>query len=89
MAFYRYSPIALINASGVREDLMRSIADKRDFSVIGPRPKRRKGLQPIWDKLKKLASLKGKYKYREKFNFLYSAQLKGLDYKRKEHKKRK
>ena len=33
--------------------------------------------------------LKGKYKYRQKFNFIYSAQLKALNYKRKEYKKKK
>lgn len=89
MAFYRYAPISIVAASGARDELMRSLADKRDFSVVGPKPKRKKDLQKVWDKLKKQAMLKGKYKYREKFNFLYSAQLKGLDYKRKEIKKRK
>lgn len=64
MAFYRYAPISVIAASGVKEDFMELLADKKDFSSVGPKPKRKKGLQPIWDKLIKLALLKGKYKYR-------------------------
>jgi hypothetical protein len=36
-----------------------------------------------WNKLIKIANLKGKYKYREKFNYTYSAQLKALNFKRK------
>lgn len=48
----------------------------------------RKGLQELWAKLTKLAQLKGKYKYREKFNLFYSAQLKSFSYKRKELKRK-
>jgi hypothetical protein len=83
MAFFRYAPITIVYASGAKDDLMRSLADKKDFLGVGPKPKRKKGLQPAWEKLTKLALLKGKYKYREKFNFIYSVQLKALDYKRK------
>jgi|688.fasta_scaffold668787_2 hypothetical protein len=43
----------------------------------------------IWNKLVKLALLKGKYRYREKFNYNLSAQLKALNFKRKEPKKKK
>lgn len=64
MAFYRYAPISVIAASGTKEEFMELLADKKDFSSVGPKPKRKKGLQPIWDKLIKLALLKGKYKYR-------------------------
>lgn len=42
-----------------------------------------------WNKLIKIANLKGKYKYREKFNFTYSPQLKAINFKRKEIKKKK
>jgi len=48
----------------------------------------RKGLQELWTKLTKLAQLKGRYKFREKFNVLYSAQLKSFNYKRKEIKRK-
>ena len=37
----------------------------------------------------KIAQLKGKYKYRERFNYAYSPQLKAVGYKRKEFKRRK
>ena len=43
----------------------------------------RKGVVELWGKLTKLAMLKGKYKFREKFNFATSAQLKALAYRRK------
>jgi len=43
----------------------------------------RKGLEEAWAKLIKIAQLKGKYKYREKFNFMASPQMKVLALKRK------
>ena len=67
----------------MRDDFMKTLTEKGDFSPLIAKIKKRKGMQPLWDKLTKIAMLKGKYKYREKFNFLYSAQLKALNYKRK------
>ena len=43
---------------------MKTLAQTSDFGVLGPKIKRKKGLQPVWDKMIKLALLKGKYKYR-------------------------
>ena len=43
---------------------MKSLGDKGDFATALGRPKKRKGLGPIWEKLTKLALFKGKYKYR-------------------------
>lgn len=70
---------------------MRSLAEKGEVAVYAPKGKKlpRKGLQELWNKLTKLAMLKGKYKFREKFNFMASAQLKTLSYRRKETKKKK
>ena len=62
---------------------MKNLQEQGDFHPLGPKIKKKKGMQPIWEKLTKLAMLKGKYKYREKFNFIYSAQLRALTYKRK------
>jgi hypothetical protein len=65
--------------------LMKSLNERGDFVPYAPKGKKlqRKGLQELWNKLIKLAQLKGKYKFREKFNVQYSAQLKSLGYKRK------
>jgi glutamate/tyrosine decarboxylase-like PLP-dependent enzyme len=70
---------------------MRALTERGEFSVYAPKGKKlpRKGLQELWSKLIKLAMLKGKYKYREKFNFTLSPQLKALCFKRKETKKKK
>lgn len=70
---------------------MKDLMDRRDIGVINPykKPNSKKDLLELWVKLTKNAQLKGKYRYREKFNYAYSAQLKALDYKRKEYKKKK
>lgn len=91
LAYYRYYPVAVVAGCGLREDLMKSLNERGDFVGYAPKGKKlqRKGLQELWNKLIKLAQLKGKYKFREKFNVQYSAQLKSLGYKRKEPKRKK
>lgn len=64
MAFFRYAPVILISSSGNRERFLKELADKGDVTGVGPKPKRRKDLLTVWQKLTKLALLKGKYKYR-------------------------
>lgn len=70
---------------------MRGLTERGEVAVYAPKGKKlsRKGMQELWNKLTKLAMLKGKYKFREKFNFMASAQLKSLNYRRKETKKKK
>lgn len=70
---------------------MRCLSERGDVAVAGGKGKRggRKGVAELWAKLTKLAMLKGKYKFREKFNFMASAQLKALAFKRKEPKRKK
>jgi hypothetical protein len=85
MAYFRYYPLAVVVAAGLREELMKGLSEKGEVAAFAPRGKKlpRKGLQELWSKLTKLAMLKGKYKFREKFNFMGSAQLRALAYKRK------
>lgn len=64
---------------------MRGLSESGSFIPYEPKGKKlsRKGVQEVWTKLIKVASLKGKYKYREKFNFMHSPQLKAIHYKKK------
>ena len=64
MAFYRYAPITVITACGMREDFMKTLTENGDFSPLVSKLKKKKGMQPFWEKLTKIAMLKGKYKYR-------------------------
>lgn len=43
---------------------MKILSDKGEFAVAGGKIKKKKGLQPMWQKMIKLALLKGKYKFR-------------------------
>lgn len=90
VAYFRYYPVAVVAAAGLREELMRGL-ERGEVAVVGPRGKKlpRKGVAELWGKLTKLAMLKGKYKFREKFNVAASAQLRALAYKRKEAKRKK
>jgi hypothetical protein len=83
--------VAVATAAGMREEMMKGYSERGEIPVAGARGKKqsRKGVAELWGKLTKLAMLKGKYKFREKFNFMGSAQLKALAYKRKEPKKKK
>ena len=66
MAYFRYYPLAIVAGCSLREEFMRSLAERGDVGVYAPKGKKlpRKGLQELWNKLIKLAMLKGKYKYR-------------------------
>lgn len=59
---------------------MKSLNQQQDFKTLNPykKPTAKKEIMQNWLKLNKQAQLKGKYKYREKFNYAYSAQLKAL-----------
>lgn len=89
--YFRYLPISILGAVGVREEFIKFLNDDFDFKGINPFKKTqlKKDTTEFLAKLCKLAQLKGKYKYREKHNIAYSAQLKALDYKKKEWKKKK
>jgi hypothetical protein len=91
MAYFRYYPVAVVVAAGQREELMRGLGERGEVAVVGPRGKKlpRRGVAELWAKLTKLAMLKGKYKFREKFNFAASSQLRAIAYKRKEAKRKK
>jgi hypothetical protein len=46
--------------------MMRSLGESSEINVYAPKGKKlvKKGLPELWNKLLKLASLKGKYKFR-------------------------
>jgi len=50
----------------MRDELMKILNEKGDFQpyCLFGKKLSRKGLQTMWDRLIKLAQLKGKYKYR-------------------------
>lgn len=70
---------------------MRFLTEQKDFKTLNPYKKSstKKDISEFWVKLNKQAQLKGKYKYRQKYNYSYCPQLKALDYKRKQYKKKK
>ena len=48
MAFYRYAPITVIGACGMKDDFMKTLLDKGDIYPLGAKIKKKKGMQPIW-----------------------------------------
>jgi hypothetical protein len=66
LAFFRYYPLVIVGAAGMKEEMMRSLGESSEITVYAPRGKKlpKKNLQELWNKLLKLASLKGKYKFR-------------------------
>lgn len=47
MAYFRYYPLAIATAAGMREELMRGLTERGEVSVYAPKGKKlpRKGLQ--------------------------------------------
>lgn len=83
--FFRYLPVSILGVCGVKDFFMKELSETGDFLPINPfkKPGSKKDLQELWVKLNKNAQLKGKYRYREKFNYAYCSQLKAIDYKRR------
>lgn len=83
--YFRYLPISILGSVGLKEDFMKFLNDNFDFKGMNPFKKiqLKKDILDSLAKLCKQAQLKGKYKYREKYNVAYSAQLKSLEYKKK------
>ena len=64
---------------------MRELTTNQDFSPLKPykKPSKKVDISSILYKLMKNCQLKGKYRLRERFNYLTSPQLKAINYKKK------
>jgi hypothetical protein len=90
-AYYRYLPLSVLASAGLREQFMAGLVDQLELRALNPFKKGngKRDVSGLWQRLSKQAQLKAKYKYREKCSYAASAQLKALDYKYKEAKRKK
>jgi hypothetical protein len=90
-AYYRYLPLSVLASAGLRDQFMSGLAEQLELRPLNPFKKSngKRDVGGLWERLSKQAQLKAKYKYREKCSYGVSLQLKLLDYKYKEAKRKR
>ncbi|MDP1555142.1 MAG: hypothetical protein Q8L84_06765, partial [Hyphomonas sp.] len=80
--YYRYRPISLLYILNKRDQYFESILNKRIpfHNYLNIAFKKGSFNKSLIQKVKKIIGTKGKYRYRERFNFNNSQQLKSLAY---------
>ena len=79
-AYFRCLPVSILSSLNLKEAFMMSLSETLDIKAFNPfkKPSTKKDVTEQLSRLLKQAQLKGKYKYREKFNYTLCAQLKAL-----------